>query len=222
MKLMVWSAISSLYLLLPGSYAVAQSAAVQRIDCQLSAERPRTEDSSTDNTQSPRVLLAEDLEAMCQLNGQEPRTDDGAIATDDNPSPEHFSIPSLWWQQQVVGEAINSRLIDSWRAYGNTNLDSGASIQTEGSTPHVDIIVNGQLWPLLNYLERYSLINQFGESTKDYGYQLRVFTGNRLVGLHVCDFSDRNAATNEATYTPQCVVELNYFGQGAIRGRRQL
>ena len=98
-------------------------------------------------------------------------------------------------------------MIDSWRAYDDAE-ESGKPIR------HVDVVVNGQIWPLLTYLERYTVITQFGERAQSYGYQLRVFTGNRLVGLHVCDF------TTDLS-NPRCAVELNYLGQGAIRGGRQ-
>ncbi len=210
-KLILGSAISTLYLILPGHYGLAQSQQPeeQPSTCQLRAQQPRTDEHTPAHRPSSQLLLAAKLEAICRLNDQQPRTDDSAIATDDNPSPDHFTVPSLWWHEQQVGEAINSRLIDSWRAYDNTiNTKTGQAIS------HVDVVINSQLWPLLNYLERYSLITQFGESAQSYGYQLRIFTGNRLVGLQVCDFANDSS-------TPTCVVELNYFGQGAIRGGRR-
>ncbi|MEA5462249.1 hypothetical protein [Leptothoe sp. PORK10 BA2] len=165
-------------------------------------------------------LLIEQATRVGQINDQRPITDGPAIATDATPSPERFTLPSLWWQQQQQGEAINSRLIDSWRAYDDP-----------AHPRHVDVIVNGQIWPLLSYLEQYAFITQFGESAKSYGYQLRIFTGERLVGLHVCDFVDdingnRQSehgpeGTSPETLAPECLVNLDYFGQGAIRGGRQ-
>ncbi|NEP60163.1 MAG: hypothetical protein F6K31_24700, partial [Symploca sp. SIO2G7] len=99
---------------------------------------------------------------------------------------------------------------------------------TASSIPHVDLEVNSQIWPLLNYLEQYAFITQFGESVESYGYQLRIFTGNRLVGLRVCDFAGAVSVTDEKlsqldTQPPiaKCLVELDYLGQGAIRGGRQ-
>lgn len=222
MKIILWSAIANLYLLLIGQSAFAQLQVEEQIraECQLRAQQPRTDTIATDEQQSspPALLtrqakLAEQIEAMCQLNNQQPRTDDGAIATDDNPSPEHFTIPSLWWQERQIGDAINDRLIDSWSAYGNSG-------HNDDPPPHVDVVVNNQIWPILNYLERYSMIAQFGESAKDYGYQLRIFAGNQLVGLQVCDFTEVTMTADDGASTPTCIVELNYFGQGAIRGGR--
>ena len=226
MKIILWSAISILCLALSGRSVLAQAEEqTAEARCQLLDQQPRTDSLGAEGGSSSQTLLARQIEAMCQLNGQRPRTDEGAIATADKPSPEHFTVPSLWWQQQQVGDAINNRLVDNWRAYTDT-----VSLNTGHAIPHIDVIVNGQIWPLLNYLERYSMITQFGESAKNYGYQLRIFTGSRLVGLHVCDFdtaaetqSDQNtvATTADNIATPVCVVELNYFGQGAIRGGRQ-
>lgn len=162
--------------------------------------------------------LTEQVNTVRQLNNQQLITDTPATATASEPSDQDFTIPSLWWQHQQQGEAINRRLINDWQAYNNT----------VSSIPHVDVQVNSQIWPLLNYLEQYAFITQFGKSAKFYGYQLRIFTGNRLVGLHVCDFGREidsqnvdNSDTATLTARRQCVVELDYFGQGAIRGGRR-
>lgn len=163
--------------------------------------------------------LAEQATMMRLLNNQQLITEILPTATAAKPSDQNFTVPSLWWQQQQQGEAINSRLIDNWQAYN----------ATVSSTPHVDIIVNGQIWPLLNYLEQYAFITQFGESAKSYGYQSRIFTGNRLVGLYVCDFSHETGSQPDdllrtpvrPTNLPNCIVELDYLGQGSIRGGRQ-
>ncbi|MBT9313288.1 hypothetical protein [Leptothoe kymatousa] len=167
-------------------------------------------------TSPPEAIIP----AVRQINNEQPVTDIPPSATADAPSERSFTVPSLWWQQQQQGNSINQRLIDTWSAY-----DSSVS-----AIPHVDVLVNGQIWPLLNYLEQYAFITQFGESAKAYGYQLRIFTGNRLVGLHVCQFSeapsfnaDTAANPNQASQNSadSCRVELDYFGQGAIRGGRR-
>lgn len=158
--------------------------------------------------------LAEQVAAVGLINDRKLITDTAATATASEPSAINFSIPSLWWQQQQQGEAINRRLIDNWHAYD----------RTISPIPHVDVEVNGQIWPLLNYLEQYAFITQFGESAKSYGYQLRIFMGNRLVGLHVCDFSAVNRTSESDIIQenpPRCHVELDYLGQGSIRGGGQ-
>lgn len=161
--------------------------------------------------------LTEQANRVRQINSQRPTADIPAVATDATPSAEAFTIPSLWWQEQQQGEAINRRLIETWRAYDDT----------VSPTSYVDVIVNGQIWPVLSYLEQYAFITQFGKSARAYGYQLRIFTGERLVGLHVCDFTSiANPSTDSDSMTPppdipNCIVDLDYFGQGAIRGGGQ-
>ena len=38
----------------------------------------------------------------------------------------------------------------------------------------VIIIVNRQLWSLLDYMERYQFVNRFGTVASEYGYNVRV------------------------------------------------
>ena len=161
-----------------------------------------------------------------QINNQQPVTDAAekiiTVAEDAAPSHRDFTEPSLWWQQQQQSDALTPRLIDSWQAH----IYSGDSTRVLSSPQVVDVVVNGQIWPLLSYLEQYAFITQFGSSAKTYGYQLRVFTGQRLVGLHVCGFGEEETleltADEGGEPSVNCQVELDYFGQGAIRGRRQL
>ncbi|MEM6253867.1 MAG: hypothetical protein AAF821_13190 [Cyanobacteria bacterium P01_D01_bin.156] len=152
--------------------------------------------------------LPSQINSVNQINNQQP-SDLTPSATADNPSDQQLTIPSLWWQERQQGDAINPRLIDTWNAYESSVI------------PHVDVLVNAQIWPLLSYLEQYAFITQFGRSAKAYEYQLRVFTGNRLVGSHVCDFTALDDVTSQALPVDlRCVVQLDYLGQGAIRGRR--
>jgi hypothetical protein len=235
-KFILWSAISTLWIFFPGQPTIVKAQEEEpQGPCQRLIEQAwrygttTTNDISIDELASSQALLREQVIAICLLNGEQPRTDEGAISTDQTPSPENFSVPSLWWPQQQLGDAINERLVDSWRAYANSanNLNNATP---EIDVPHVDVVINGQLWPSLNYLERYSLMSQFGQSAQDYDYQLRVFTGNRPVGLQVCDFHgdivspiplEDPTKPGEIILKPVCAIVLNYFDQGAIRGGRQ-
>lgn len=87
------------------------------------------------------------------------------VAADDRLSPVRLSQPSLSWMRDQVGERYGSdRLVEHWRAY---QVDDGPN--------YVDIIVNEQIWNLLNYFERYAFVSQFGNAAEDYGYSVRVF-----------------------------------------------
>ncbi|WP_031294766.1 hypothetical protein [Leptolyngbya sp. Heron Island J] len=238
MKFILWPAISIVWLL--GQYAFAQAPEQTNESgggfCQSFIAQAwrygdaRDNNAANNDPSSQQALLKGQIQAICLINEVQPRTDEGAIASDEQPSPETFTIPSLWWPQIQVGDAINERLIDSWRAYDNSgNTDQSREIPSNNAS-HVDVVVNGQLWPSLNYLERYSLMNQLGQSAKDYRYQLRIFIGNRPVGLQVCDFDgdivspiplESPTVPDEVVLTPVCAVVLNYFDPGAIRGSRQ-
>ncbi len=120
------------------------------------------------------------------------------VAADDRLSPVRFSQPSLSWTRDQVGDRYGSdRLVEQWQAY-----------RVEGGPNYVDVIVNEQIWSLLNYFERYAFVLQFGTAAEDNGYSVRVFhtgdvaavndirasrvrsrAGGVLRGGHFCDFS---------------------------------
>lgn len=139
------------------------------------------------------------------------------IVTENTLSPIRPTTPSLWWVRDQVGVLWGSdRLVEDWIAYA----------EKDSSLPaYIDVIVNRQIWDLLNYLERYAFINQFGTTAKSYGYSLRVFSNEQLSGAYICDFSgaqpgqvQSEAAIADLRLTAPCSVSLNYFARGGIRG----
>jgi hypothetical protein len=56
----------------------------------------------------------------------------------------------------------------------------------------VDLNVNSQIWGVLNYYERYAVLNLFGSAAKSFGYNLRLYDGSgfaaQLAGIYACDF----------------------------------
>lgn len=87
-----------------------------------------------------------------------------------------LTIPSLWW----VKEQFAGKLLDNWLAYPNDNQIGG----------RVDLVVNRQVWSLLDYLQRYEFVNHFGTAAKQQQYNTRVF--NRQGGLlaaYTCEFN---------------------------------
>ncbi len=142
----------------------------------------------------------------------------GLAVTDETLSATDMTTPSLWWQQDKASEIgpLNGRsMVTGWVAHARPN----------DRQHHIDVAVNGQIWNILNYLEQYAFVTQFGQSAKTYGYHLRVFNGNRLVAGYVCDF-DQTLDFNAYGTLPAeqlngiaCTVELDYLGRGAISGR---
>ncbi|MGB7250486.1 MAG: hypothetical protein WBC73_16230 [Phormidesmis sp.] len=131
------------------------------------------------------------------------------VAASNRLSPTQISQPSLSWIRDQEGNRYGSdRLISQWQAY---QLDDGSR--------YVDVVVNEQIWSLLNYFERYAFILHFGTAAKRDRYQLRVFhsgdaanqseTGDtrrasaslvRIRGAYFCNF--------EAIPTAASVAEL--------------
>ena len=143
----------------------------------------------------------------------------GLAVTSETLSDTGTTNPSLWWQKYKASEIgpLNGRsMVNGWVAH----------YRPGDQQHHVDVAVNGQIWNLLNYLEQYAFITQFGEAAKAYGYHLRVFNGSSLVGGYVCDFNqtldfgEDGTIPNEQLSGIACTVgALDYLGQSAISGR---
>lgn len=126
-----------------------------------------------------------------------------------------LTIPSLWWAKEQFG----GRLLENWLAYAE-----------EGSKPRrIDLVVNPQVWSLLNYVERYAFTNHFGSSARSYRYNTRIF--NRQGGFlaaYTCDFNQLSAqstadtgqtAMTTSSTTGPCKVLLNTSRRDGLRGR---
>lgn len=150
-------------------------------------------------------------------------------------SPTSITIPSLWWarDQYAAQEQFGSKLVSIWVAYPG-----------EGTQPgRVDFVVNRQLWSLLDYLQRYSFIHEFGTVATGYGYNMRIFDDrSNFLGAYTCDFSpvasqmlQHHAASGSTfvasnspvMYSPfttseqplDCATLLDFNGKSSLRGR---
>ena len=99
----------------------------------------------------------------------------GAVITADTINPEGLTTPSLWWAK----ENSENKLLDNWIAYP----------ANEEEPARVDLIVNQQIWNLLDYLERYDFVNRLGSSARKDGYNVRVFNYQQdLLAAYTCNF----------------------------------
>ncbi|PSB03991.1 hypothetical protein [Merismopedia glauca] len=95
----------------------------------------------------------------------------------DRISATTIQVPSLWWTKEQF-DPFSGRLINNWLIY----------TQAQGLERRVDILVNFQLWGLLDYIERYTLVNKFGTVGREYGYNIRVFNGQKeLLAAYTCN-----------------------------------
>jgi len=94
------------------------------------------------------------------------------VITADTISQTGLTTPSLWWAK----EQFAGKMLDNWLAYPDEK--------------RVDLVVNRQLWTLLDYIGRYSFVNQLGTVARQNGYNTRVFNQQKvLLATYTCNFS---------------------------------
>jgi hypothetical protein len=111
-------------------------------------------------------------------------------------SPTSLTNPSLWWAKEQFNE-FNGKLIQNWIAYRDKK--------------RVDLVVNRQLWTLLDYLGRYSFLSKYGTAARDYQYNVRVFNERAaLVATYSCNYNN--------TTLPECQLKVfDAFGRDSLR-----
>ncbi|AFZ25740.1 hypothetical protein Cylst_3606 [Cylindrospermum stagnale PCC 7417] len=99
-----------------------------------------------------------------------------SVITADTINPEKLTVPSLWWAK----ENSENKLLDNWIAYPASEKESA----------RVDLIVNQQIWTLLDYVERYDFVNRLGSVSRNFGYNVRVFNYQQEpLATYTCNFS---------------------------------
>lgn len=108
------------------------------------------------------------------LEPEAPSPPPGIITANTIPQ-DHIATPSLWWAQKQF-DRFGGKLLTNWIAYQDEN--------------RIDLVVSRQPWTLLDYLDRYSFVSQFGAVARDYEYNIRVFN-DRAVPLasYTCDYT---------------------------------
>ncbi len=124
---------------------------------------------------------------------QQPDCPTGNVANFPSPplSQTQKSVPSLWLAQKQFG----GKLLDRWFI--------------DRSNTWVIIIVNRQLWSLLDYMERYQFVNRFGTASSEYGYNLRVCNRQgTALAVYTCQ-GDRSS----------CKIDLESLSNPGLRGK---
>lgn len=67
---------------------------------------------------------------------------------------------SFWWAAEQF-DPFDGNLVQNWLA--------------QPQKRQINLVVNWQLWTLLDYLGRYRFVNQFGSVARKYGYSLNIF-----------------------------------------------
>jgi hypothetical protein len=111
----------------------------------------------------------------------------------------NISIPSLWWAQEQF-DPFGGRLVENWLAYPQIR--------------QIDLIINWQLWTVLDYLGRYRFVNQFGTVVRKYGYSLNVL-----------DRDKQCLATykyNSLSNPPKWEIQLERLGKDSLQVEQEV
>lgn len=125
--------------------------------------------------------------------------------------------PSLWLNRDLFAfrTKFSTKLLENWLVCPSTNSDRG----------RIDLVINGQLWGLLDYFERYELLQQFGNGNDQpdqrfkSGYNLRIFArqgqipGQRQKPLatYTCLLADR---LSQGTPSRNCSIQIRDANNG--------
>ncbi|HIK25446.1 MAG: hypothetical protein P3X23_009505 [Thermosynechococcus sp. Uc] len=80
------------------------------------------------------------------------------VVVSEQPSAVGLTVPSLWWAVQQLGNEV----IQRWQAFPAIGRPGG----------RVEAFVSAAAWGRLSYLQRFALINQLGNASRSFGYQL--------------------------------------------------
>lgn len=195
-------------------------------------------DQSKSQVRPPLETEAENLEALIQQD---------LVVTDQTTSATSFTLPSLWWIHQSLtarfdGDRESAPTQDNAPNIDNRDaneapplppvIDTWIAYRGSAQEPRrVDLVINNRIWNQLSYLERYTLVQQFGTSTQEFGYNLRVFSGDQPVSFYVCDFNlaPSSTALSSAQDLPRaenlevpCLIVLSPVGRGVISETTEL
>jgi hypothetical protein len=159
-----------------------------------------------------------------------------AVITSETFSATGLTLPSLWWVKDQLSQKkpLAAKLLQKWRAYPGNPQQPG----------RIELLVNRQFWSLLDYVERYTFLNEFGEAAREYRYNIQVLDGDALTNAplasYMCDFSALPPPTTDtaiANPTPSppdrsvvipnldvkipnlpCQISLDSSGKAGFRG----
>ena len=96
---------------------------------------------------------------------------------------DKMAVPSFWWAK----ENSENKLLDNWIVYPSS----------EKEPARVDLVVNQQIWSLLDYFERYNFVNQMGNLARSHNYNVRVFNYQQeRLATYTCNFASNQDLCN--------------------------
>ena len=112
-----------------------------------------------------------------------------------------LTIPSLWSLQKYWG----SKMIERWFLPADNNW--------------IVVVINRQYWGLMDYLEKYQVINRLATASRSDGYNLRLCNNKGLtLGVYFCEFSSESS---DKFVPSSCHLDMGSINDG-IREKRKL
>ena len=99
----------------------------------------------------------------------------------------------FWWAA-LQFDPFDGKLIQNWFAYPQKR--------------QINLIVNWQLWNLLDYFGRYRFVNQFGTVARKHGYSLNIFNQK--------DQCLASYKYNSTSIPPKWELNLEELGRGSL------
>ena len=116
------------------------------------------------------------------------------LVTETTISIKGMAEPSLWWDVEQF-DPFFGQFVEHWVAYPKEH--------------RIDLVVNRQLWSLMDYAQRYSYVNQLGNVARNYQYSLRFLTlPNRCLATYVCQ------TTTDSVQN--CLIHFDSIGLGGL------
>jgi hypothetical protein len=135
---------------------------------------------------SCNIVPQNGVRAGFQIHTPNPGEKESVSAT--NPSQTQISTPSLWWAVEKY-DPLDGKLVTDWEANSQTKV--------------IHLVVDNRFWQTLDYLDQYSLVNQFGTVARDYSYNLSLISKQQdCLATYTCNFKVTPA---------KCKISFNMF-----------
>lgn len=128
--------------------------------------------SSLDSPPSPSLAAT-----LC--NGTAQSLSEQIVITSETVCQSGLTPPSLWWTKEQVAQEL--------RTSGKLVSDWSAQLKTAEAPGQVRLVVNPQMWSLMDYFERYDFVSNFGLAARGFGYQTEIYnTKGTQLASYVC------------------------------------
>ena len=119
-------------------------------------------------------------------------TDSPKLVASTKTAPD-LTQSSFWWAA-LQFDPFDGKLIQNWFAHPQKQ--------------QINLIVNWQLWTVLDYFGRYRFVNQFGTVARKHGYNLNIFNQK--------DQCVASYKYNATSIPPKWELKLEELGRGSL------